>query len=79
MGDRGSVPGLGRFPSPGEEGEDRERLPVDINKYNVLFLDLKISIEVLFIYFFLYLSRSLAQYFGLFFFLLEDNCFTMLC
>ena len=51
MGDRGSVPGLGRFPSPGEEGEDRERLPVDINKYNVLFLDLKISIEVLFIFF----------------------------
>ena len=79
-GDLGLIPGLETFPSPGGEGGgmERERLPIDIiNKYNVLFLDLKISIEVLL--FFLYLSRSLAQYFGLLFFLLEYNCFTMLC
>ena len=51
MGDLGSIPGLGRFPSPGEEGKERVRLPVDISKYNALFLDLKISIEVLFFFF----------------------------
>ena len=68
MGDLGLIPGLETFPSPGGEGGgmERERLPVDINKYDVLFLDLKISIEVLL--FFLYLSRSLAQYFDLLFF-----------